>query len=298
MRRRFTLLFLLSLVTGCAGQRIRSARDVVRIVEDIPYVAGSEDPKQRLDLYLPRNTSAFPVVLFVHGGFWTNQDRRYYQAFVGIYGNIGVALAKRGIGVAVQSYRLNPNVGIREQLDDVLAALRWVQANLDAQGGDVKRLVLAGYSAGGHLVSLLGLDPRYMQNAGIDPASIRGYVSMSGILDVPAMAAQQDASFNRDVSFRLFGQTAAEQARMSPASFVRADAPPMLLLAAQHDYPFVRTAAQDTAARLSALGARATFHEIADYDHADMVVNVNSSNDRVSDLVAAFVHDVTRDRAP
>lgn len=67
------------------------------------YVADDE-PKHRLDLYVPKSVSGrFPVVLFVHGGFWRGQDRRYLQAFSGIYGNVGVALAKRGIGAAVMS---------------------------------------------------------------------------------------------------------------------------------------------------------------------------------------------------
>ena len=298
-RRALVTIALASALCGCPGMRIEQAQDEVKIALDRTYVAGSQDPKQRLDLYLPRRTSVpgakFPVVLFVHGGFWRSQDRRYFQSLSGIYGNVGVALARRGIGVCVMSYRLSPAVGIQEQLADVLAALRWVQSNIDAQGGDRRRMVLGGYSAGGHLATLLGLDVHYMERAGLDASgSVRGYFSLSGIVDVPAMAAQQDSEFNRDVSFRLFGQTPAEQARLSPSSFVRADAPPMLFLAAERDYPFVRSAARETAARLEAVGARASTFEIADYDHEDMVLNVGTSDDRVTDLVAAFVRSVTR----
>jgi acetyl esterase/lipase len=195
------------------------------------------------------------------------------------------------------SYRLSPGVGIAEQLADVLAALRWTQGNVQPLGGD-PRVVLAGYSAGGHLVTLLGLDPRHMKSAGIEPSTVRGYVSLSGVLDIPAMAAQQDDSFNRDVSFRLFGSTPAEQAQLSPSSYVRADAPPLLALAAQRDYPFVLSAGREMAARLEAAGSRATFVEVPGIDHSAMIVDIDTPRDQVSDTVAAFVRDVTKQRTP
>ena len=42
------------------------------------FYAGNENPKQALDLYLPkeRNHEApLPVVVFIHGGGWINGDR-------------------------------------------------------------------------------------------------------------------------------------------------------------------------------------------------------------------------------
>jgi acetyl esterase/lipase len=108
------------------------------------------------------------------------------------------------------------------------------------------------------------------------------------------MAAQQDESFNRDVSFRLFGTTAAEQARLSPSSYVRADAPPLLAFAAQRDYPFVVSGGRETTARLQALGARATFVEVPGIDHSDMILDIDTSRDQVTDAIAAFVRDVAK----
>lgn len=176
-------------------------------------------------------------------------------------------------------------MGIADQISDVLAALRWVEQNMYARGGDPTGVVLVGYSAGGHLVSMIGLDPIYRAN-------VRGIVSISGILDVHAMAAGQDASFNEEVTHRLFGRTEAEQARLSPSSFLRGDAPPMLALAAQKDYPFVIAAAKSTTAKLTAMGARATYREVPGYDHADMVLGIDTNDDRVSDAVAEFVRSV------
>lgn len=273
--------------------RIRDAKSRVNIVEDIPYRANDDDPKHQLDLYVPRTGKSFPVVLFVHGGFWRSQDRRYYQAFTGIYGSMGVTLAKRGIAVAIPSYRLSPKVGIQDQLADVTDALRWTMDHIAESGGDPSRIVLAGYSAGGHLVSLLTMDPRHLERAGIDPSKVRGCVSISGILDVHAMALGQDASFNEDVTHRLFGRTPEDHDRLSPSAHLRADAPPFLAFAAQRDYGFVVASAKSTTARLTELGARASYREIPGIDHADMVLKLNTDDDHVSDAVAEFVHAVT-----
>jgi acetyl esterase/lipase len=275
-----------TLLTGCAGLRIRDAKSQVRIEEDVPYAADGE-PRHRLDLYLPRSTERAPVVVFVHGGFWRSQDRRYWQAFTGIYGNVGVTLAKQGIAVAIPSYRLSPGAGIRQQLEDVTAAIRWTSENIARYGADPRKLVLAGYSAGGHLVTFLTLHERI---------EARGCVSVSGVVDLPLMAREQKPDFNEDVTYRLFGRTTEAQAQWSPSTFARADAPPLFFLAAERDYGFVREGGQHLATRTAELGGRATYEEIPSIDHADMVLDINTSKDRVSDRIARFVHEVTADQ--
>src|SRR5262245_15495652 len=72
-------------------------RSSVRILEDQVYVAGSADPAHRLDLYLPTTApKPWPVVMFIHGGFWKPLNRRTVQPFTGLHGCVGVALANRG----------------------------------------------------------------------------------------------------------------------------------------------------------------------------------------------------------
>jgi acetyl esterase/lipase len=279
---------LLLVLVGCAGQRIRSASQQVRIVEDLSYVPGSSHPKQKLDLYLPRDRTDFPMVLFVHGGFWRNQDRRYYQAFTGLHGNVGVALAKRGLGVAVQSYRLIPEATLQDQLADVVAAARFTLEHAKEYGGSARTLILAGFSAGGHLVTTLCVEPERLSKAGLDPAVLRGCVSVSGVLDVVAMAQQQDASFNREVTVPHFGPTPEQQAQFSPVLRLTAQTPPLLLLWAEKDYLFVKQAGQAAVEKLKSLGVTPASFELLRHDHADMVLRINSSDDQVTERIAAF----------
>src|SRR6266513_874496 len=76
------------------------AQDVVDMRLDQPYVDGSTNPRQQLDLYLPRHVDHPPAVVFVHGGFWIHQDKNYFEPFVGLYRNVGIALARHGIACA------------------------------------------------------------------------------------------------------------------------------------------------------------------------------------------------------
>lgn len=286
-------LALIALATaGCPGLRIHEAEKQVRTLQDIPYVAESHDPKQQLDLYLPRDKVDVPVVVFVHGGFWRNQDRRYHQVFTGLHGNIGVALAQRGIGVAIPSYRLLPSASLSDQLSDVTSAVRFVTNHAREYGLNPQRLVLAGFSAGGHLITSLCVDPSQLA---LDAQTrLRGCMSISGVLDIVSMAKQQDAAFNQEVTQRHFGLTEASQRTLSPLYQLSGKMPPLLLLWAEKDYPFVRQAGHDAVGKVAELRIPTRSFELAGHDHADMVLRINSAHDQVSDKLASFVQDMTK----
>jgi len=92
------------LVVACAcngSMEAYFAEDVVHQIDDQVYVDGSTNPRQRLDLVIPRDAPGFPVVVFIHGGFWIHQDKDYFQPFVGLYHNVGIALGRHGIGSAI-----------------------------------------------------------------------------------------------------------------------------------------------------------------------------------------------------
>ena len=105
---------------------------------DIPY--GSH-PRQRFDLFHPAGSPATaPLVVYIHGGYWQRGERQDH-AFV------AAEMVKRGIRVAIPSYRLCPEVRVGEIKDDIrtfLAAL-WTRTE--------RRPVVAGHSAGGSLAA-------------------------------------------------------------------------------------------------------------------------------------------------
>jgi acetyl esterase/lipase len=104
MRIAFVLLVLLSMV-ACTSLYNRYRPTVaVTVAEDVPYVVGG-DEVQRMDVFRPPGDGPFPVVVFVHGGWWHSQGKSYYEPVVGLYPNVGMALAEQGVASAVMGYR-------------------------------------------------------------------------------------------------------------------------------------------------------------------------------------------------
>ena len=124
----------------------------VEVKLDQPY-AGNTNPKQMVDVYLPKKRKSdkpLPVVALIHGGGWVNGDR------IG-YASLGIQLARTGDYAAVGvGYRLTKEAHWPSQVYDCKAAIRWIRAHAKELGLDADKIAVWGSSAGGHLSSLLG----------------------------------------------------------------------------------------------------------------------------------------------
>jgi len=71
---------------------------------------------------------------------------------------VGLAkqLARRGYCVMNVTYRLAPEWHYPAPVEDLRQALRWMKQNAEELNIDPQRVALYGYSAGGHLVELVG----------------------------------------------------------------------------------------------------------------------------------------------
>jgi len=264
-------------------------RDVdVRL--DVPYVAESRDPKQQLDLYLPRARSTpFPMVVFVHGGYWSALDRRWLQPILGLHGNVGAAFARRGVGAAIIGYRQYPQVQKGDDsLDDIASAVRYVQRIAASLGGDPRRIFLMGHSAGGHLVSLLGMDPRVLRRNGVERDTLAGFISVDGAFDLRAALAYfkpDQAAILRS----LFGPDDATLAEHSTITHARADHPPMLFVDSTEDEPVCLDGFHQLRARLAQVGSPARFVELQGFGHNELIVRVGMQNDPLMPTLLEFI---------
>ena len=113
------------------------------------------DPLQKLDVYLPDHRARAPIVVMVHGGGWVGGDKRappVWRRKASYWTGLGAVFVSL-------NYRLVPDVTPAMQVQDVAAALAYVQRSAGAWGGDPDRIVLMGHSAGAHLVALLAANP-------------------------------------------------------------------------------------------------------------------------------------------
>src|SRR5438045_2670494 len=96
--------------SGTKGRRLPQQ---IRVIADVPYRSDALY-YNTLDLYLPARRNA-PVVMYVHGCYWTRGDKT-------IDSHLGRWFASNGIAAAVVNYRLPPHGRYPEEIGDVAKA--------------------------------------------------------------------------------------------------------------------------------------------------------------------------------
>lgn len=221
---------------------------------DIPY---GDHPLQRLDIYMPDApaVSPPPLIVFYYGGRWETGDKSEYRF-------VGAALASLGCVAVVPNYRHYPEVKLPGFMEDAARAALFA-ADLSAElGTDHERFYLAGHSAGAHLAALVTLDPRYFAAAGRAAPHIAGVIGLSGPYDfLPLTDADLEDMFGPPPRY----------AESQPIDFVRADAPPMLLVHGLADQTVWPRNSINLAAALRARGVPVTLKLYPKLKHADTV---------------------------
>lgn len=146
-------------ITSCSTHTGRvGGADKARVVsgysvkKDIVYTPAGWPEAQLGDLYRPKLSGKAPAVLLVHGGGWTGKEHRYQM------NGIAKQLAKRGYVVFNVTYRRGPQWHYPAPVVDLRQAVKWMRTHAEENGIDGERIAGYGYSAGGHLVSRIGLD--------------------------------------------------------------------------------------------------------------------------------------------
>jgi triacylglycerol lipase len=222
-----------------------------------------------MDIYRPRTHGKFPGVLVVHGGAWTMGSRVQLAA-------IANSLAEHGYTAAAISYRLAPKHPFPAQIYDCQAAVRYLREHAEELQLDPNRIGGFGYSAGGHLVALLGtLDDDDYREPGVaaDAPSAR-------LQSVVAGGAPCDFRPLPEQSTRIaywLGGTRAEKPEAyrlaSPAAFISADDPPMFFFHGARDLLVPAHSPQRMVALLTAAGVGAEMHVIDNAGHIEALLD-------------------------
>lgn len=103
-------------------------------------------PKERntWDLY-PASDPNAPCFVFIHGGYWQRNSKDQFASLI-------AGPHARGWAAALPGYTLAPDASLTEIVTEIHSALDWLAANGAAHGINGK-VVLSGWSAGGHLTA-------------------------------------------------------------------------------------------------------------------------------------------------
>ncbi|KAF4356840.1 hypothetical protein F8388_019499 [Cannabis sativa] len=138
-----------------------------------------DKPRNRLDLYLPKNSDGpKPVIAFVTGGAWIIG----YKAWGSL---LGQQLSERDIIVACIDYRNFPQGTISDMVADASEGISYLCNHIAEYGGDPNRIYLMGQSAGAHIAACTLLEQAIKENGEGESTSwsvsqLKAYFGLSG----------------------------------------------------------------------------------------------------------------------
>jgi len=245
------------------GAMLLAAEPSYKLIEAVDYVVRDSEPL-KADFYVPGGKGPFPAVLVVHGGAWMAGNRAriaWHAEQLALHGYVAMAI----------NYRLAPRHPFPAQLDDCQAALCWMATHAKAYKIDLGHVGGFGYSAGGHLVTLLGVlgndSPRAACAGapGGKPVRLRAIVAGGAPCDFCMVPPD-----SRRLAYWL-GGTRAERPReykmASPLRFVTPDDPPMLFFHGGDDQLVPIASAREMVAKLKAVGIHAEMYMVAEAGH-------------------------------
>jgi acetyl esterase/lipase len=209
-----------------------------RLERDVEY-ARVDQHSLLLDLYVPSDRNAPPLIVWVHGGAWRSGSKK----------DVPIRqLAERGYAIASVDYRLSPVARFPAQAHDIKAAIRYLRARQRDYGFDSSRIIVAGSSAGGHLAALVGvsngvaaLEGSVGEHAQVS-SDVQAIVSFYGASNLQSILSQSTPHGLKvrvpALELLLGGQpdAQAELARLaSPVAHVDESDPPLLLIHGDQD---------------------------------------------------------------
>src|SRR3954468_16506087 len=198
-------------------------------------------PRERNRIDFLKATDGGPTLVFIHGGYWQTRAKETFTVFAG-------GPMAHGINVALIGYTLAPDATLDEIVAEIHGGLDFLTAQLPGIGGDPDRIVVSGWSAGGHLTSMALSHP-----------SVKAAMAISGIYDLEPIRHSY-------LNVKL-GLDPAMSQRNSPLMLEAAAAKPLSLVVGSAELPLLRRQTADFASYRARHGVLVTYEEIPGANH-------------------------------
>lgn len=213
--------------------------------------------RNRIDFLKARDGG--PTLVFIHGGYWQTRAKENFTF-------CAAGPLTHGINVALIGYTLAPDVTLGQIVDEVRTGIDYLVTELPALGGDPNRMIVSGWSAGGHLSSMSLGHPH-----------IKAGLLISGIYDLePIRHSYLNAKLNLD------DETIQRNSPMRNPGGVNK---PLVIVAGSGELPLLRKQSADYAAHRASYGLPVLYEEMPGANHFTMMDELASPSGRLTMLV-------------
>ena len=257
---------------------------------DSPYAQPATE-RQILDVYAPANAKNLPVVFWIHGGGWTGGDKSSVSHKPRVF-------MERGFVFVSTNYRLWPKVEMGTLIGDVAKAVGWVHEHIAEYGGDPRRILIGGHSAGAQLAAILCTDQRHLQAEGVSFDVLKGCIPVDGdTFDIPAIievaeTRQRAHGFPppKDGHRVKFGNDPAKDRDFSAVTHIAKGKgiPPFLILYVAH-HPDNTAQARRLGAALKEAGVPVRLFGATDTHHVKLNDNLGLPDDPATQALYEFL---------
>jgi acetyl esterase/lipase len=250
-----------------------AAAQVVPVGKDVVY-AHVDGRDLALDLYLPPNVTAPPLVVWVHGGAWAS----------GTKANAPAQFVERGYAMASLDFRQSTEARFPAQVHDIKAAIRFLRASAQQYGYRADRIAIAGSSSGGHLAALVGVTNSVAALEGSEGEHLDQSSSVQAILDyfgasdlrtILAQSTSYGVGVRRPALVRLLGALPNDARQLaelaSPMRHLDRDDPPLFLIHGDADPQMPPQQSVDLKRAYDKLGLDAELHILPGAKHGGEV---------------------------
>jgi arylformamidase len=239
-----------------AGWERRSTGMRARYPEHLDLRYG---PRERNRIDFLKAAEKGPALLFIHGGYWQQRAKEAFTLFA-------AGPMAHGINVALIGYTLAPDATLDAIVAEIHQGLDFLAERLPALGGDASRIVVSGWSAGGHLTSMALSHP-----------NVKAGIGISGIY---ALEPIRHSYLNVKL-----GLDEAISRRNSPVMQATGAMKPLALVVGSAELPLLRKQTADFACHRAKFGLPVIYEEIPGVNHFTIMNEMLSPTGRITTLI-------------
>ena len=230
-------------------ERSKTVRAERRELLDLEY---GRRPRDRIDIFSCGKAHA--PLLVIHGGYWQRNAKEFFAC-------LAEGPLARGFDAALVGYTLAPEATLTEIVDEVRTAIRWLRINGSRYGIAGAKLIVSGWSAGGHLTAMTLAEA----DAGL---------AISGIFDIEPCRL----NYLNDA----LKMTMEEQLLLSPVRQLPSSSPPLVIAYGTAELPELQRQSRDYHDVRRGAHLPSELLPLDDHDHFSILEEMADPNGRLT----------------